>query len=141
MASDASLEFLMDGQVLFASAGKWLHPLFELEQFLKIRGINASQGEIRDKVVGRGSAFLIARLGARRTHAGMLSRLGKEVLDRAGVACTWDVLVEEIDCGTENLLREVTDPEEAYRLLAERARKAESARRMRSPAEDVKQPS
>jgi hypothetical protein len=122
VASDASLEFLMDGRALYSSNGKWLHPLFELEQFLKARGIDAARGEVRDKVVGRGSAFLIVRMGFRKAHAGMLSRLGKDVLDRAGVACTWDVMVEQIACSTESLLREVTDPEEAYRILAERAR-------------------
>lgn len=124
MVSDASLEFLIDGQVLFTSTGKWLHPLFELEQFLKVRKISAFKGEIHDKVVGRGSAFLIVRMGIRRAHAGLLSLLGKAVLDHAGVACTWDVLVEEIECRTEGILREITDPEEAYRILAERARKA-----------------
>jgi zinc transport system ATP-binding protein len=124
MAPDVSLEFIMDGQVLFSSTGKWLHPLFELEQFLKAREINASMGEIRDKVVGRGSAFLMVRLGVRTAHAGMLSRLGKDVLDHAGVACTWNVIVDEIECQTESILREVTDPEEAYPILAERARKA-----------------
>lgn len=128
MASDVSLEFLIDGQVLFTSTGSWLHPLFELEQFLKIQEIDASNGEIHDKVVGRGSAFLISRLGVRRTHAAILSRLGKDVLDRAGTACTWDMLVDEIECRTESILREVTDPEKAYRILSERARKAAHAR-------------
>jgi zinc transport system ATP-binding protein len=112
--------------VLFSSTGKWLHPLFELEQFLRTRGINAAQGEIRDKVVGRGSAFLMVRLGVRKAHAGMLSRLGKDVLDRAGVTFTWDILVDEIQCSTEGILRTITDPEEAYPVLAERARKAKA---------------
>jgi zinc transport system ATP-binding protein len=119
-----SLEFFVDGKALFESTGKWLHPLFELEQFLRERKIGVQGAEIHDKVVGRGSAFLIVRLGIRRAHAGMLSRLGQDVLDRAGVACTWEVLVDEIECATENILRNVTDPEEAYALLAERARKA-----------------
>jgi len=126
MTSDVSLEFLVDGEVLFSSTGKWLHPLFELEQFLRTRGINAAQGEIRDKVVGRGSAFLMVRLGVRKAHAGMLSRLGKDVLDRAGVTFTWDILVDEIQCSTEGILRTITDPEEAYPVLAERARKAKA---------------
>ena len=126
MASHVSLEFLIDGKVLFSSTGKWLHPLFELEQFLKAREINASTGEIRDKVVGRGSAFLMARLGVRKAHAGLLSRLGKDVLERAGVTLTWDTLIDEIQCSTEGILREVTDPEEAYPILAERARKAKA---------------
>lgn len=124
MASDISLAFLVDGQVLFSSTGKWLHPLFELEQFLKARQISASTGEIRDKVVGRGSAFLMVRLGVRKAHAGLLSRLGKDVLERARVTLTWDTLIDEIQCSTEGILREVTDPEEAYPILAERARKA-----------------
>jgi hypothetical protein len=124
MASDVSLEFLIDGKVLFSSAGKWLHPLFELEQFLMTREINASSGEIRDKVVGRGSAFLMVRLGIRKAHAGLLSRLGKDILERAGVIFTWDTLIDEIQCSTEGILREITDPEEAYPILAERARKA-----------------
>ena len=126
MASHVSLEFLIDGKVLFSSTGKWLHPLFELEQFLKAREINASTGEIRDKVVGRGSAFLMVRLGVRKAHAGLLSRLGKDVLERAGVTLTWDTLIDEIQCSTEGILREVTDPEEAYPILAERARKAKA---------------
>jgi hypothetical protein len=132
MRPDISLEFLLHGKVLFESAGKWLHPLFELEQFLAGRGIDVSRGEVHDKVVGRGSAFLIVRLGIGKVHAGMLSRLGKDVLDRAGVACTWDVLVEEIECSTESILRDVTDPDEAYRILAERARKATRSPRIHS---------
>ena len=124
MQQDISLEFLVDGKRLFASAGKWLHPLFDLEWFVREHGIDASRGEIHDKVVGRGSAFLIVRLGVRKVHAVLLSRLGKDVLDRSGVTATWDTLVDEIACKTEGILREVTDPEEAWRILAERARRS-----------------
>ena len=124
MTSDTSLEFLMGGRVLFSSTGRWLHPLFELERFLSTRQVDLSLAEIHDKVVGRGSAFLIVRLGVRKVHAGVLSLLGKDVLDHARVACTWDALVDEIECSTEGILRKVTDAEEAYRILAERVRKA-----------------
>ena len=125
---DVTLEFVRDGRTLFTSSGKWLHPLFELEQFLLARGTDASEGEIHDKVVGRGSAFLMLRLRAVKVHAGILSRLGKDVLDRAGVACTWDTLVDEIACRTEGILRGVTDVEEAYRILSVRAQQARDAR-------------
>ena len=57
-------------------------------------------------------------------HAVLLSRLGKDVLDRAGVSLTRDTLADEIACKTKGILREVTDPEQAYRVLAERTRKA-----------------
>ena len=123
MRADVSLEFLVDGKVLFDSSGKWLHPLFELERFLKAETIDASKGEIHDKVIGRGSAFLIVRLGIRKAHAGLLSRLGKDIFERAGVVFTWDILIDQIACGTENILREINDPEVAYPILAARARK------------------
>jgi zinc transport system ATP-binding protein len=121
MAPEASLQFIIDGRVLYASSGKWLHPLFELERYLRGREIDVRKGEIHDKVVGRGSAFLIVRLGVKRVHAVLLSRLGKDVLDHAGVACTWDSLVDEIQCRTEGLLRSVTSAEEAYGILSELA--------------------
>ncbi len=116
-----SLEFLIDGSPVFTSEGRWLHPLLELEQFLSERGLEGSRGEIRDKVVGRASAFLIVGMGVRRVHAGLLSRLGQDVLDRAGVAATWDRLVDEIECRTEGLLRNVTDGAEARRIIVQRA--------------------
>jgi len=40
------------------------------------------------------------------------------------VTFTWDILVDEIQCSTEGILRDVTDAGEAYPILAERARKA-----------------
>ena len=61
-------------------------------------------------------------------HAVLLSRLGKDVLDRAGVSLTRDTLADEIACKTVGILREVTDPEQAYRVLAERTRKARKSR-------------
>jgi hypothetical protein len=124
MRPDVSLEFLVDGKVLFESKGKWLHPLFDLERFLEGKHVDTAKAEIHDKVVGRGSAFLIVRLGIRRVHAGLLSRLGKDVLDTAGVTVTWDDLIDQIECSTENILRAITDPGEAYPVLAERARKS-----------------
>jgi hypothetical protein len=124
MRPGVSLEFTIDGRTVFTSGGKWLHPLFELERALAERGIDGSAGDVRDKVVGRGSAFLIVRLGIRRVHADLLSRLGKEVFDRFGTRCTWDVLVDQIECRTEAILREVTDPQEAYRILLQRAANA-----------------
>ena len=124
MRPEVSLEFLVEGKVLFESTGKWLHPLFELERFLDGKGVDMAKAEIHDKVIGRGSAFLIVRLGVRTVHAGLLSRLGKDVLDRAGATVTWDELIDQIECSTENILRAVTDPEAAYPLLAERARRS-----------------
>ncbi len=123
MALEKTLALLVDGEEVFASTGKWLHPLFELEQFLAARSIDPSRAEVCDKIVGRGSAFLIVRMGIPTVHAGVLSRLGKEVLDRAGAACTWESLVDRIQCRTESLLGDTWDPQQAYQILADLARR------------------
>ena len=117
---DPSLELRVAGRTAFASTGRWLHPLFELSEFLDRTRIDVAAAELRDKVVGRGSAFLVVRLGIRRLHAALLSRLGKDVLDRAGVEVTWDTLVDRIACATESLLEGVTDADEAWRILSDR---------------------
>jgi hypothetical protein len=117
---DSSLELRDVDRIVFTSAGHWLHPLFELGDFLATAGLEVAATELRDKVVGRGSAFLIVRLGIRRVHAVLLSRLGRDVLDRAGVALTWDTLVDRIDCATEGLLEGVSDTDEAYRIICAR---------------------
>jgi hypothetical protein len=122
--TEVSLTLSLDGHMVFSSSGKWLHPLFELERFLHSHKVDVGRCDIRDKVVGRGSAFLIVRLGVRKVHAVLLSRLGKDVFDREGVACTWDALVDQIQCRTEKLLKEVTNPEEAHGILADLARES-----------------
>ncbi len=128
MASETTLELIRDGKVLFSSNGKWLHPLFDLERFLNESGIDPQGAEIHDKIVGRASAFLIIRLGIRKVRAGLLSELGKDVLERANATFTWGTLVDQIQCRTENLLRGVTDPEEAYRIVADLERQARERR-------------
>jgi hypothetical protein len=129
---DPSLELSVAGRTVFSSTGRWLHPLFELSDFLDRVHIDVSAAELRDKVVGRGSAFLIVRLGVRRVHAALLSRLGKDVLDRAGVAVAWDALVDRIACATESLLEGVTDADEAWRILSDR--RAAALRRAALPS-------
>jgi hypothetical protein len=51
----------------------------------------------------------------------VLSRLGEAVLQRHGMASTYELLVERIHCQTEELLATVEGPEEAYQLVKVRA--------------------
>ena len=44
-----SLELYLGSRMVFSSTGKWLHPLFELEDFLADSGLSiASFGELPD---------------------------------------------------------------------------------------------
>lgn len=116
-----SLEVLSDRRLLFSSRGKWLHPLFELEEFLRREGLDPGGLLIRDKIVGKAAAMLIARMGFRRLQAGVLSRLGRTVLETRGIRYRYGELVERILCQTEKVLEDTWDLEEAYRIVRERA--------------------
>ncbi len=118
-----SLEVFHDGQLVFSSQGSWLHPLFDLERVLASLPAAPSSLEVRDKIVGAASAFLIVSMGIKTLHAGLLSGSGEAVLRRFGLTFTYDRLVERIGCATEHLLDPAMAIGEAVALLRERARR------------------
>jgi uncharacterized protein DUF1893 len=103
------------------SNGKWLHPLLELEAYLAEHPIQPENLILQDKIIGKAAALLIHRLGVRTVKAGILSRLGETVLQRHGIAYTYEQLVDCIHCQTEKVLATVEDPEAAYQLVKVRA--------------------
>ena len=126
-AARVSLEVLDGERRVFTATGKWLHPLLELTEFLEGRSIDTGRLLLRDRIVGRAAALLIVRLGFRTVHADLVSDLALEVFKTNQVHATWDKRVHRIDCRTEELLAHVTDPQEAYRLIRERAARGPGA--------------
>ncbi len=108
-------------ECVFHSDGSWLHPLFELEAVIKDRKLDPGSLIVHDKIVGAGSAFLLAHLDIRCLHAGILSQRGEAVLQRFGISVTWDTRVERIACATEGLLDPAMPRAEAVSLLRQRA--------------------
>jgi len=118
---ETTLTVFHNGTPIFTSDGKWLHPLFELEDYLAEHAFQPDHLILQDKIIGKAAALLIHRLGFRTVLAGILSRLGEAVLQRHGIVYTYEQLVDRIHCQTEELLATVEDPEEAYRLVKIRA--------------------
>ena len=121
MAAEVTLRVHYDDRQVFSSVGKWLHPLFELEEFLSTVSYPLQGVLVGDKIVGKAAALLLVRLGIRRVKAGVLSELANAVLERYDVRFSFTTIVERIDCRTEILLSDVEDPEQAYRILKARA--------------------
>jgi hypothetical protein len=121
VVKEPSLLVLHEGLPIFTSTGTWLHPLFELEEYLADHPVHPEPLILQDKIIGKAAALLILRLGFHTVRAGILSKLGEAVLQRYGIAYTYEQLVERIHCQTEELLAEVDDTEEAYSLLKIRA--------------------
>jgi len=87
--NEPTLTVFHDGTPIFTSYGKWLHPLFELEDFLADHPMQLERLLLQDKIIGKAAALLIHRLGIRTVKAGILSILGEEVLQRNGIAYTY----------------------------------------------------
>jgi hypothetical protein len=121
VAAEVTLRACYGEREVFSSVGKWLYPLFELERYLDASSYRPESLRLEDKIVGKAAALLLVRLGVRQVRAGVLSKLGREVLERHRVSYSAEEIVERIDCRTETLLAEVEDPDQAYRIVRGRA--------------------
>jgi len=113
-----TLRLYKSGEVVFSSDKHWLHPLFDLEAFFALSGLDPAGTCLVDRVTGRAAAFLVVRLGIL-----VLSRRAVPVLDDAGVRHSCREEVDRILCATEDLLAPIQDPEAAWVLLQERRKR------------------
>ena len=111
---------------LYVSGGKWLHPLFDLLDLIATESDEAATltaaGELflRDRVIGRGAAFLILRAGIRDAWADVVSDGAIALFAAHGASLGGGERVASIDCQTESLLRAVDDADLAWALLRDR---------------------
>ena len=112
-----TLEVFLEDQLIFYSDGKWLHPLFELEKFLKLKNYDPGFLILKDKIVGRAAALLQLYLGIKSVRAGMMSELAKELFDHFKIHYEYEKLVDRIQCRTEELLKDEYDPQKAYQMI------------------------
>lgn len=121
--SNITFKILNHGEVIFQSEKHWLHPWFDFENYIELHPLDLSKAEVHDKIIGKAAALLMIRSGVGSLHAGVMSELAREVLEQASKPHTYQTLVEQIDCKTEDILREINDPETAYTILCKRAQR------------------
>jgi hypothetical protein len=123
------------GAPLYRHNGKWLHPLFDLLDAQPSDPAIAPAGELflRDRVIGRGAAFLILRAGIRHAWADIVSDGAMAVFAAHGGSLGGGQRVPAIDCMTEDLLRDVDYPDLAWALLLARRQTALAALQSQSP--------
>jgi hypothetical protein len=114
-----SLEVYRGENLIFFSNDKWLYPLFELEKFIHHKSIKSEEIFVRDKIIGKAAAFIIIYLGIKEVKAELMSILAKDLFDQHFINYKFEKLIERIDCKTENLLEQETDPRSAYKKILE----------------------
>ena len=118
-----SLQVIVNQEIVFQSNGKWLYPIFDLEDHLQNNPVNMAEAMIRDKVIGKAAALLLIRLDPKSIHGDVMSDLAIDVLMQFDCLFSYDKRVARIDCETEEILMPVNDPEAAHKILCKRAKR------------------
>ncbi len=115
---------IFDGEkLIFSSQSKWLHPIFEFEDFLADYDGPKDNFRAWDSAIGKAAAVLLIRLGVKQLHGELVSELAvKYTVQTLGEGkITWDTLVDRLMCQTESILNPLTDTDEMYYILRKRA--------------------
>jgi len=123
--SGANLMVFRNGGVIFSSTGRGISPLIEvIDAFGRegLRGVVTA-----DRIVGKAAALLNVYLGAVEVYAMVMSDGAKALLADCGVGFSFwegtDVVKSKdgvVYCVFERLVWDVSDPEDAYRLIREK---------------------
>ena len=118
-----NFKIVQNDKVIFKSDSNWLIPWFEFEEFLERYPVDVSTAEVHDKIVGKAVALLMLHFNVGSLHAGTISEPAQEVLDQASTSYTFKTMVKRIDCQTEEILKDINDPDAAYHILCKRAKR------------------
>lgn len=118
------LKIFSSGKQIFYSESKWLHPIFEFEKFLETYDGPVENLTARDSAIGKAAAVLLIRLGVKHMHGELTSELAVKYVENVlgPEKITWDNLVDRLMCQTEIQLENLTDSDEMYYLLRQRAK-------------------
>ena len=119
--TEYSLELKFESKTIFSSNGKWLLPLFEMEDFLNRENYDPTKLMLYDKIIGKASALMIIRLDIRKVAGGIVSKPAETVFKKWKVEYSTKERVDYIDCKTEQILMDISDPEEVYLIIRLRA--------------------
>lgn len=131
LPENTSLQVFNNDDLIFESSGKWLHPLFELEDFLKTYNGPKDNLCSHDSAIGKAAAVLTIRAGVKKINAELMSQNAVNYINEynraAGaedkIEICWKNLIPKLMCATENQLENLHDSDEMYFLLRQRAKK------------------
>lgn len=120
-----------DGDTLiFSNGGKWLMPLFALEDFFKTYDGSRSDLCAHDTAVGKAACVLMIRMGVKKIHANIASALAIDYVAELNrvrdghdpIELSYDTSVRRLLCATEDRLETMHDSDEMYTHLRFRAK-------------------
>lgn len=120
--SGHSIALCRDGEI-FIGDGRGISPMMGfIAEGRDLSGYSAA-----DVIVGKAAAMLFVKAGIVCVHAKTMSRAGKDLLEKHGIPCTYDLLTERIVnrsgtdiCPMEKTVADIDDPETGYAALRQR---------------------
>jgi hypothetical protein len=113
-----TLAIVKNGETLFETQ---FHRISGFLTAIEKLGKTLENASVADKVVGKAVALLCGYAGIKAVYAETLSMKAKDVLEKAGIACEWKELVDNIldtskndVCPFEKEAANITNPEDAY---------------------------
>ncbi len=110
--------------VVFKSRSKGVRPHLEAIDAL---GERLKGTTMVDKIVGRAAALLILYSGVAEVHAGIISKGGRELLEKGGVRLFYGdetTHIKTVDgriyCPFEAMVQGINDPTHAYHAIVEK---------------------
>ncbi len=115
--NDLTLSVVKNGQIIYRSKERGVLPIYDAVTNPEhdIEGASVS-----DKITGKGAALLCAYGKIKELHTIIISHSAVKVLESAGIAFTYDNMVESIKnragdgrCPVEMLTKDIENPEDA----------------------------
>ena len=122
--SDCSIAVVSNGKIWRTKKGEGVRPLLEV---IEEMGEEIHDTVIGDRILGRASALLCRYAKAQAVYSPQGTKTGIAILIMGGVPCQVDKLIPFINnragdglCPFEKMLKDITDPDEAYKILKEK---------------------
>jgi len=122
--SDCSVVVISYGKIWKKKTGKGIKPILEV---IDEMGEDIYDSVIGDRILGRASALLCRYAKAQGVYSPQGTKTGIALLIMGGIPCQIDHLIQQIDnrnkdgpCPFEKMLKDVTSPDEAYKILKEK---------------------
>jgi len=122
--TDCSVVVISYGKIWNKKTGGGIAPILEI---IEEMGEDIQSSIIGDRILGRASALLCRYANAQGVYSPRGTKTGIALLIMGGVPCQVDELIPAIKnktgddlCPFEKMLKDVTSPEEAYKILKEK---------------------
>ena len=122
--SDCSVVIISYGKIWKKKTGDGIKPILEA---IDEMGEDIHDSIIGDRILGKASALLCRYAKAQGVYSPQGTKTGIALLIMGGVPCQVDQLIQQINnragngpCPFEKMLKDVTSPDDAYKILKEK---------------------